>query len=255
MTDPDLNRLPKPVASALQTALAQPSKRIRALILPDGGRVWLKRVEQASGRMRLQKGNGLSAFVAEREALRLLHAKGVPVPEVIAEGPDYLLLPDLGPNLSALLRDETHPAPDRIAAFAAAGAALAGLHRAGFSHGRPALRDFCWQAGQLRMIDLERFRNRQRGRMVRALDVVIFTHSWFADGRDIAPGPELDAALNAYRAAAPAGLWRAVARLARLLAPLDGLARGVARISKPSKDVQAIPSTLAYLARITQDPG
>ncbi|MFN4155105.1 MAG: serine/threonine protein phosphatase [Paracoccaceae bacterium] len=255
MTDPDPNRLPKPVALALKAALEQPSQRIRALTLPDGGRVWLKRIEQATGRMRLQKGNGLSAFVAEREALRLLHAKGVPVPVVMAEGPDFLLLPDLGPNLSTLLKDHSHPAPDRITAFAAAGAALAGLHRAGYAHGRPALRDFCWQAGQLRLIDLERFRNRRRSRMVRALDVVIFTHSWFADGRNTAPGPELDAAMNAYRAAAPAGLWRSVARLTRLLAPLGGLARGVARISKPSKDVQAILPTLAYLANVTQHPG
>ena len=255
MTDPDPKPLPKAVATVLKAALAQPSQRIRPLSLPDGGRVWLKRVEQATGLMRLQKGNGHSAFVAERNALRLLHAKGVSVPEVIAEGPDYLLLPDLGPTLASLLRDSTHPAADRTKAFVAAGAALAGLHRAGFSHGRPALRDFCWQAGQLRLIDLERFRNRKRSRLVRALDVVIFTHSWFATGHAAAFGPDLDAALGAYRAAAPAGLWRSVARLVRLLAPLDGLARAVARVSKPSKDVQAIPPTLAYLRRVTQAPG
>lgn len=255
MTDPDPHPLPKTVAYALQAALRQPPQRIRALALPDGGRVWLKRVEQATGRMRLQKGDGLSAFVAEREALHLLHAKGVPVPEVIAEGPDYLLLPDLGPNLSALIKDDTHPAPDRSAAFAAAGAALAGLHRAGYAHGRPALRDFCWQAGQLRMIDLERFRNHTRSPIVRAMDVVIFTHSWFANDRGILPGPELYVAIDAYRAAAPAGLWRWVARLTRLLTPLDGLARAVARFSKPSKDVQAIPPTLAWLRRVTQNPG
>ena len=243
------------MASALNAALAQPSQRIRALALPDGGRVWLKRIEQATGLMRLQKGDGMSAFVAERDALRLLHAKGVPVAQVMAEGPDYLLLPDLGPTLAALMQNPDHPQPDRIAAFAAAGAALAGLHRAGFSHGRPALRDFCWQRGELRLIDLERFRNRKRGRMVRALDVVIFTHSWFAQGHNTAPGPELDAALNAYRAAAPVGLWRTVARLTRLLAPLGALARGVARISKPSKDVQAIRPTLTHLAQVTQAPG
>ncbi|MDO8882414.1 MAG: hypothetical protein U0934_14755 [Pseudotabrizicola sp.] len=251
----DTTPLSKPVAAVLEAALAQPSQRIQALDLPDGGRVWLKRVEQATGLMRLQKGNGLTAFVAEREALHLLRAKGAPVPDVIAEGPDYLLLPDLGPNLSTLLNDTAHPVADRSAAFAAAGAALAGLHRAGFAHGRPALRDFCWQAGDLRLIDLERFRNRKRGQMMRALDIVVFTHSWFANGRDIAPGPELDAALTAYRSAAPAGLWRAVAQMVRLLSPLGSLAGGVARISKPSKDVQAIPPTLAYLKRITQYPG
>ncbi|MDO9639454.1 MAG: lipopolysaccharide kinase InaA family protein [Pseudotabrizicola sp.] len=255
MTDDAPPPLPQPVATALHNALAQPSQRIRALALPGGGRVWLKRIEQASGLMRLQKGNGQSAFVAERDALRLLHARGVPVAQVMAEGPDYLLLPDLGPTLAALMQTADHPKADRIAAFAAAGAALAGLHRAGFSHGRPALRDFCWQQGALRLIDLERFRNRKRSRLVRAMDVVIFTHSWFAQGHDTAPGPELDGALNAYRAAAPAGLWRAVARLVRLLAPLGTLARGVARISKPSKDVQAIPPALTHLAQVTQTPG
>lgn len=251
MIDADPPPLPKPVATALRAALAQPSQRIKPLSLPGGGRVWLKRVEQATGRMRLQKGNGLSAFVAEREALRLLHAKGVPVPEVIAEGPDYLLLPDLGPNLASLMQDPSHPAADRTAAFSAAGFALAGLHRAGFSHGRPALRDFCWQNKELRLIDLERFRNRKRSALVRALDVVIFTHSWFAIDHDTAPGPELDAALAAYRSAAPQGLWQALRRLTRLLAPLGVLARGIARISKPSRDVQAILPTLAYLRALT----
>ncbi|NEX45997.1 lipopolysaccharide kinase InaA family protein [Pseudotabrizicola algicola] len=252
MIDANLPPLPKPVATALRTALAQPAQRIRPLSLPDGGRVWLKRVEQATGRMRLQKGSGQSAFVAEREALHLLHAKGVPVPEVIAEGPDYLLLPDLGPTLASLLATPDHPAADRMAAFAAAGRALAGLHRAGFSHGRPALRDFCWSGGQVRLIDLERFRNRRRGAMMRALDVVIFTHSWFAADYGKAAGPELDAALAAYRQEAPGGLWPALARLVRLLAPLSLLARGALRLVKPSRDVQAIPPTLAYLRGLTR---
>lgn len=252
MTDADPSPLPSPVANALQTALDQPVERIKPLPLPGGGRVWLKRVEQATGRMRLQKGSGRSAFVAEREALRLLHARGVPVPEVLAEGPDYLLLPDLGPTLANLMRDPTHPAPDRIAAFRAAGFALAGLHRAGFSHGRPALRDFCWQNNELRLIDLERFRNRKRSALVRALDLVIFTHSWFATDHNTAPGPELEAALTAYRSAAPQGLWQALHRLTRLLAPIALLARGVARLAKPSRDVQAIPPTLAYLRDFTR---
>ena len=62
---------------------------------------------------------------------------------------------------------------------------------------------------------------------------------------------ELDAALAAYRSAAPRGLWQALRRLTRLLAPLGVLARGIARISKPSRDVQAILPTLAYLRALT----
>lgn len=255
MSAPDPKSLPHEVTDALNTALAQPSLRIRPLALPDGRRVWLKRVERATGLMRLQKGDGLTAFVAEREALRLLHGKGMPVPEVMAEGPDYLLLPDLGPTLLALLKDTTHPPADRLAAFTAAGAALAGMHRAGFAHGRPALRDFCWQNGQLRLIDLERFRNRKRSKTRRALDVVIFVHSWFAHDRDITPGPALDAAMAAYRSAAPAGLWQAISRLTRWLAPLGALALAIGRISTPSKDVRAIAPTLAYLRAVTQHPG
>lgn len=220
--------------------------------VPGNTRVWLKRTEQAQGRMRLQKGDGQRALVAEREALRVLHAAGVAVPEVLAEGVDFILLPDLGPNLSQIVARGLLTPDERVAAFAAAGAALAGMHRAGFAHGRPALRDFCWRDGQLRMIDLERFRNRKSGTMRRALDVVIFTHSWFALPQSMRQGSELEAALSAYRAAAPRGLWSAVGRWTQLLRPLDAIASWVARKRPGSAEVEAVSPAIACLRDATR---
>jgi hypothetical protein len=79
VTDADLDE-------ALARALAEPPQRVRALVLPDGRRFWLKRVEQLSGRLRLQKGDPARAFAAEREGLRVLAAAGLPVAGVVAEG-------------------------------------------------------------------------------------------------------------------------------------------------------------------------
>lgn len=251
MDSPDTPPFSKPDAAVVRQALEQTPQRVTPIDLSAGRRVWLKRVEQATGLMRLQKGDGLRAFVAERDALHLLHGAGVAVPEILTEGPDYFVLPDVGPNLAQIILDQTVAATDRLAAFRAAGAALAGLHRAEFAHGRPALRDMCWKDGQLRMIDLERFRNRKRGAALRGLDVVIFTHSWFARQIGTQVGPELEAALVAYRAAAPRGLWAAVGRWSRWLAPVASVANLLGRWRPLSRDWAAIAPTLAYLQGLT----
>jgi hypothetical protein len=65
LSDPDLDR-------ALTEALAEPPQRVRAVVLPDGRRFWLKRVERLSGRLRLQKGDPGKAFAVEREGLTLI---------------------------------------------------------------------------------------------------------------------------------------------------------------------------------------
>ncbi len=85
------------LAAALSAALAAPPARVRVLVLPDGRRFWLKRVERLSGRLRLQKGDPAKAFAAEREGLLALAVAGLPVAGVVAEGSDWVLMPDAGP--------------------------------------------------------------------------------------------------------------------------------------------------------------
>lgn len=130
--------------------------------------------------MRLQKGDPRKGFESEREALHLLRRKGHPVAEVLDEGEDFIVLTDAGPNLQHLLVTGAWGDEEARQAFAALGVALAGMHRAGYAHGRPAMRDFCRQDGRVTMIDQERFRPRRRRPMILALDMVILVQTWFS---------------------------------------------------------------------------
>jgi tRNA A-37 threonylcarbamoyl transferase component Bud32 len=236
--DPDLEE-------SLQRALAEPPERVRRLDLPDGRRFWLKRVERLSGRLRLQKGDPDRAFAAEREGLRVAASAGLPVAGVAAEGPDWVLMPDVGPILPVVVGDPRRGEAEKLRAFAAAGQALGRLHWAGMAHGRPAVRDVCWDGREARFIDLERFRRAGRSGVWQAADVVMFAQTAFTQW------PEdvrwLDAALEAYAANAPDGAMGAVRRLVVWLRPVGWLAAGLARVRPGSRELRAVGLTLARL--------
>ncbi|WP_374398178.1 serine/threonine protein phosphatase [Tabrizicola sp.] len=238
MSDPDLDR-------ALTEALAEPPQRVRAVVLPDGRRFWLKRVERLSGRLRLQKGDPGKAFAVEREGLRMLAAAGLPVAEVVAEGPGWMLMPDAGPVLSQIVADAGRNEAEKLRACAEAGRALARLHGAGVAHGRPAVRDVCWDGQVARFIDLERFRRASRAGFWQAADVVMFAQtaftSWPEDAR------WLEAALGAYAVSAPEGAVVAVRRLAWGLAPVGWLAAGLSALRPGSRELRAVGLTLGRL--------
>lgn len=233
--------------TALTKALAQPVERVRQLRAGKGEKAWLKRVEYPKGLMRLQKGDGAKAFVAERDALMGLRGRSLPVAEPLAAGDDYLLLPDVGRTLSVLMADKKTTRAERLRAFTAAGRALAELHQAGLAHGRPALRDLCWDGSHVRMIDFERFRDEPRSARARAMDMVIFVHTWFARVKGQTKGPELDAAWDSYFAHAPADVRPQMPRLLRMLQPARWLARLVLSLKPRARDWLAVDGTLAYL--------
>jgi tRNA A-37 threonylcarbamoyl transferase component Bud32 len=223
--------------------LAEAPARVRSLTLPDGQRFWLKRIEALPLRMRLQKGDARAAFEAERTGLRVLSGVGLPVAPIALDGPDYIVLPDVGQTLNLVLRNA--PVEERLEAFRAAGRSLARLHRAGFVHGRPAIRDICWDGAEARFIDLERFSVARRGRFHQALDVVMFVQTMMT--LTAAPGAELDAALEAYTEAAPEEVMPMVRRVVWWLGWLGPLARGVLKIKPQSREFAAVPLTLARL--------
>jgi tRNA A-37 threonylcarbamoyl transferase component Bud32 len=233
---------------ALTRALAAPPRRVRRVELPDGRRFWLKRVERLSGRLRLQKGDPAKAFAAEREGLRALAAAGLPVAGVAAEGPDWVLMPDAGPVLPEVVRDPGRSEAEKLRAFEAAGRVLGRLHWAGMAHGRPAVRDVCWDGAEARFIDLERFRRTGRAGFWQAADVVMFAQTAFT------LWPEeprwLDAALGAYAVSAPEGAVAAVRRQVRWLAPVGWLAAGLARVRPASRELRAVGLTLGRLRRL-----
>lgn len=223
--------------------LAEAPARVRSLTLADGQRFWMKRVEDLPLRMRLQKGDARAAFEAERAGLRLLGDEGLPVAPIALDGPDYIVLPDVGQTLNLVLRQA--PEAERLAAFRAAGQSLARLHRAGFVHGRPAIRDICWDGSEARFIDLERFSVARRGTLHQALDVVMFVQTVMTVSAD-AVG-ELDAALESYASAAPGEVMPMVRRVVRWLAWLGPLARAVLWLRPKAREFRAVSQTLARL--------
>ena len=228
---------------AIAQALSRPHERVQRLELADGQVVWFKQAEELQGLMRLQKGNGQQSLERERAALKLLNAQHLPVAPLLAEGPNWFVTPDIG----ATLRDDMRaPQPHSAQAFSAAGRALAQLHLAGFSHGRPAIRDICWDGSHARFIDFERFQPKQRSPWTLALDVVIFAHSLYAEAIPSSAAEAqkqtlIEQALTSYAQAAPE-IWRYSQRLARglsWLAPLARLGR--------NREFQAVAPCLARL--------
>lgn len=223
--------LPEGLALELPRLLRQPGGRVQRLTW--GGRAfWLKRPEarRKSLRWRLQKGDPLAAFGRERAGLAAARDLGAPVPRLLAAGPDYLVLEDAGPTLAALLAEG---APAAGPAVTEAAAALGRLHARGLAHGRPYLRDLCWDGARVTMIDLESFRPRNgAGRQGR--DAVLFFASLLSAPGGAALFPP---ALAAWRTEAPAAAQRAARRWVAVLRALVPLARPLLRLRRGSREV------------------
>lgn len=239
--------VPDELRQTVRAALDAPSERILPLTLRDGRRFWLKRVEKMGLVLRLQKGDPERQFRTEREGLRAMAEEGMPVPEVAMEGPGFMVLADRGPSLVSLVGRDGFSEAERLAGFRGAGKALALLHWAGLAHGRPAVRDICWDGRQASFIDLENFSRKRRGGFWQARDILVFVHSaevqWPGDDRWVG------AALAAYAAQAPEGALDRAARLARQLAPLGWLARAALWLRPQSRNLRAILLTLGRMRR------
>jgi tRNA A-37 threonylcarbamoyl transferase component Bud32 len=231
----------------LRSALREPIVRIRPILGPNGERLWLKRIEELSLRLRLQKGHGRRAFANELRGLHVLADAGLPVPEIVSEGPDHIVLSDVGPTLSHIMHSNAMSVGKRAAAFRAAGQALGRLHSAGFAHGRPAMRDLCWDGDEAHFIDLERFSAKRASARRQAFDTVVFVQSYVADMGDVSP--DLDQAVQAYRAAAPKASWDNVQRVAAWLALLSPVAAVAGWLKPNATEFQAFPKAMAYIGR------
>lgn len=234
----------------LAAALSVPGWRVRAVDVPSG-KVWIKRVERLGLRLRLQKGDPRRGLEAERVALKFLCAEGLPVVPLIAEGPDWIAVPDAGVNLKHLLRDASVGVDERQRALTAAARAVARLHARGFAHGRLVLRDICWDGAAARLIDLERFAGGKATRRQQAVDVLCLVQSWFTAVE--VPGQDLEDFLATYRAAAgPAGA-AVLARtgvLARRAAWIGWVARILSRLRPGSRETAAVPRALDLMHRL-----
>jgi tRNA A-37 threonylcarbamoyl transferase component Bud32 len=213
----------------------------------DGRAVWVKREEQLSLRMRLQKGGSASAFERERRALHRLAPLGLPAPRILAEGSGFFVIEDAGVSLLTMVRHDLGRDGERRAAFAAAGEGLAAFHEKHLSHGNPRLKDICWADGRITFIDYEKFDDRRNTPAGHARDVATFVLNAIAEAG--AATPDLDVARDAYRARDAQGVWDGAARLVRRLRYLDWLTKPLQyRGPGRSREFKAIPLTMAYFA-------
>lgn len=223
-----------------------------------GQRFWLKQVEHYETWMKRRiKGDPNAAFERERTALRRLAALGVPVPDIVAEGPGWMVLTDCGPTLEDMAHATDYDRTEGARAFDAAGRALSALHAAGLTHGRGKIKDFCWDGAQIRFIDFESdpapFNHDSTGRD----DLVNFVYNChfvaFHAGRDLSA--ELRAFLRAYGKGGHSAVFNAASAWARrrwwlgwLMAPVGWLTA-----DRRSPDFKAATPALVWLAYFLTD--
>lgn len=248
MTHKPADTPPDPALIAQIKAHVAASDRRVSRLTHDGQTIWVKQLEKLSLRMRLQKGNPQTAFVAERDALLRLQAAGVPVPAIVAQGPDYFAITDSGPSLKQLMQGADGPSTNHLDAYLAAGKQLALMHKQKLSHGRPSIKDICWKGGRITFLDFERFhekRNTPKGHMQ---DLVMMVFSAYAiSQRDC---PEIDALIKGYRDHDPANIWQAAARWCSKMRWLDILTKPIQwRGPGLALEFKAIPLTFSAFER------
>ncbi|WP_350431109.1 serine/threonine protein phosphatase [Shewanella sp. H8] len=170
----------------------------------QGKRYWLKQVEQLAGAMRLLKQNSAEALNKEIGVLNTLSHLGAPVPAVVDFGDGYMVVEDVGETINHVLEHTNEILWQPI--LNDASAALAKLHSMQLAHGRPALRDISWQAGEVKFIDFEA--NQQHKSVVsqQVRDLLVFIHSLY---RYIGPkNSAINLAIDCYRKAGGEMIWQ-----------------------------------------------
>ena len=209
----------------------------------EAGQVfWIKRPEKLSFRMRLQKGDPAQAFASEVAAHQSYAAQGLPVAPVVAASDSYLITRDCGPSLKDLARHDDAAFPKALAAGAKA---LAHLHQAGVHHGRPSLKDICWQEGRIAFLDFERAGRGGPPAKAQSTDLLILI---FSTAVETAGDPAaMETARTAYLEAGDAALWRTAQSRARRWSPLGWLLRPVAKLLPGNREFEAITPFFRFM--------
>lgn len=174
----------------------QPSNhRVIEMIL-DGQKVWVKRKQPLENWRDYYKVLVTPGLKREIKALQLLNLQQLPVPKLVVTGDDFFASEDSGHALPRYLDENNLDLAQRKLIFYKAGYALAQMHQQGFAHGRPALRDICWDEHKITFIDFEMHSGKPSSTWDQNKDLLIFLHGLYytlADG-----APEADAAIQGY---------------------------------------------------------
>ncbi len=205
----------------LKAARALPVQRVSKLCV-DGRNYYVKMAEtHANWRWRLQKGDPLKAFEREKSLLTAFLARGAAVPKVLTQDEKRIVLADHGRPLHRFLI-EGEAAQQGLHS---AGQTLAELHRKGLAHGRPSLRDLCWDGARVTFLDLEAGAKLDANTHDKARDLLLLLHSALVFETDTQRAAEV--ILQAYRSQGEAQVWQKARELARKLGWLEALAAPV----------------------------
>ncbi len=231
----------------LQIAHDLPRQRLTR-ITHDGQSYFVKTPEHhASLRWRMQKGDPEAAFARESALLRGFAARGARVARIVAADDRHMVLADHGPPLQQMVARGQADA----GLMQRLGAALAELHAPGLAHGRPSLRDICWNGTHMTFLDLEAGAKLQATAPDQARDLFLLLHSVFViDG---SASPLAEPLLSAYRDAGDPAVWHALSIRSRRVWWLEALTRPLAwahRIrGKKRSEFAALRATRRLVAR------
>ncbi len=137
---------------------------------------WLKQPEQLHGVWHFLKPKPKQAFKNEIQSLQYLAEHHAPVPHLEMFGEDFLVLEDGGNSVAHWIGLRLSEQQKRAILLDAA-VALAGLHRQGLVHGRPAIRDILWRDGQVLFIDFEVNATKRALSKQKARDLLLFIYN------------------------------------------------------------------------------
>ena len=130
-----------------------------------GEMYWLKQKEPPSLIKQLLMRNTSKNLIKEKTVLKKLTKQGIPVPDVIDFGENYLVLSDVGDAVINIIEkrhkyySNNHPKfhikgnPLKEKILTKASTALAKLHKMGYAHGRPSIKDICLKNNKIYFID------------------------------------------------------------------------------------------------------
>lgn len=241
----DMTEHPASADELLNAAGQLSTGRIKRLT-HKGTRYIVKSVEHHASLLdRVQKGDPDKAFARELALLTDFAAKGAPVPHVAASDATRIVMTHSGETLSTMVTQGSITAH----ILTQAGRALARLHALGLAHGRPAIRDLCWDGAQITFIDLEAGAKLRATPRDQARDVILLLNSVFAmapEHHHIAPH-----IWAGYQAGDSLGVCARTRALARRLWWVEALAWPASQLhrikGKIRSEFRAVARTRAFL--------
>ncbi|MGB0894236.1 MAG: serine/threonine protein phosphatase [Parashewanella sp.] len=176
----------------------------------QGKKYWLKQAEKLHGIMRLLKGDANKAFEREIKVLKRMNSKHAPVPKIICQDADFFVLEDSGKTVKDWVCQPNTSQISLQKIINDSSQALAKLHSMNLTHGRPALRDICWDKGAVIFIDFESKYATKNIEKRQVRDLILFIHSLF---RYLGPNTIMIAeAIEHYRNSGGEWVWLQTAK-------------------------------------------